>query len=68
MGRFASILLNSVVRSTLRQQRFLDSLLFFTLLKRERDNRQSIRVVSEVCACPRAIIDDELWTAGFQLC
>ncbi len=68
VGRFASIWLNSVARSTLGQQGFLDSLLFFTLLKRERDYQPGIRVASEVCACSRAIIDDELWTAGFQLC
>lgn len=37
VGRFASILLNSVARSTLGQQGFLDLLLVFTLLKRERE-------------------------------
>lgn len=68
MGRLASILLNSVARSTLGQQDFLHSLLFLTLLKGESDYQLGIREASEVCACSHAIIDDELWTAGFQLC
>lgn len=59
--RIIDIIKLCLARSTVEQQGFLDSFLFF----KETAFRQSIRVASEVS---RAIIDDELWTAGFRLC
>jgi len=66
--RIIDIIKLFLVRSTVEQRGFLDSFLFVTLLEKERawlSAEYSSKLASEVS---RAIIDDELWTAGFLLC